>query len=120
MRLPVCVPPPLREQRDEEDAKDRTKGVAQHTKHQWDDARLRMPSDIPGGDHAHGDDRAREEHGAAVQHLHARLFGHFTMRGRMKSRAKLVDSAFNAVLSEPMAVAKMPAATSPRSPAGIT
>ena len=39
--------------------------------------------------------------------------------GSTKSRAKLVPSAFSAVLSEPIAVAMMPATTKPRMPAGI-
>src|SRR6188474_77156 len=39
--------------------------------------------------------------------------------GSYQSRVKLVASAFIAVLSEPMAVAKIPAIKSPRRPTGI-
>ena len=41
------------------------------------------------------------------------------MYGSYQSRVKLVASAFIAVLSEPMAVAKIPAINSPRRPTGI-
>src|SRR5678816_1737489 len=41
------------------------------------------------------------------------------MYGSYQSRVKLVASAFIAVLSEPMAVAKIPAIKSPRRPTGI-
>src|SRR5258708_37463444 len=41
------------------------------------------------------------------------------MYGSYQSRVKLVASAFMAVLSEPMAVAKIPAIKSPRRPTGI-
>src|SRR5438045_2638026 len=41
------------------------------------------------------------------------------MYGSYQSRVKLVASAFIAVLSEPMAVAKIPAIKSPRTPTGI-
>src|SRR4029453_13617561 len=41
------------------------------------------------------------------------------MYGSYQSRVKLVASAFIAVLSEPMAVAKIPAINNPRRPTGI-
>ena len=112
------VSPAFGQKTHQKDAQERAIGIPKDSEHDGNDARIKHDLGV-GGRRANENQEHGKNHRAPTSGTNDCAWEAFLRRyERYQSSVKLVASAFSAVLSEPIAVEKMPAINTPRRPGG--